>query len=179
MKYKNITAKKGDSGFTDLCLGGRVSKTDSRIQVVGEIDLFHATMGLCHEFIRGSAIYEDFVSIQKDLTLLMGEICCDDFEKYYEKFGGITGEHVNKLDSILMLIAEELDSRGTKQSGWSYYGEKGPASARLDYAGTVCRKCEISILSLQGDYNIRSEICSYMNRLSKVLYLYARKFENA
>ena len=180
MKYKNITKKKGDSGMTDLCLGGRVSKTDKRIKVVGKIDTFHATLGLCHEHIKNSYFYEDVISIQKELVLLMGEIASSDFDLYYERFGGINEEHLNNLDRMLEQIATELDNSDKQQSGWAYYGEKGPASAVLDYAGTICRECEIAILELRNELqhvNMRSCIFAYMNRLSKVLYLLARKME--
>jgi ATP:cob(I)alamin adenosyltransferase len=180
MKYKNITKKKGDGGTTDLCLGGRVPKTDIRIKTVGKLDTFHATMGLCHQYIKGSNIYKDFVTIQRDLVLLMGEIASDDFEKYFEKFGGLDESHLENLDRILEETAEELDNCRSQQKGWSYYGEKGSASAALDYAGTVCRECELALWDLKTDlrhFKLRSCVFSYMNRLSKVLYLYARKME--
>lgn len=180
MKYKNITQKKGDGGFTDLCLGVRVPKTDLRIKVVGKIDTFHASMGLCHQYIKDSDIYEDFVSIQKELPLLMGEISSDDVEKYYKKFGGIDHTHLENLERILNEVAIELDDWNHQQKGWVYYGERGPASAQLDYAGTVCRECELSIVEFHASIQptgIRSVLLQYMNRLSKVLYLYARKME--
>lgn len=180
MKYKNITQKKGDGGMTDLCMGGRVAKTDSRIKSVGLIDELHATMGLSHQHIPKSVISSNLLSIQRDLTLLMGEITCSDDtkHKYCELFGGIQGFHVNKLDNFLDIAAETLDSRGSSQTGWALYGQRGPASAQLDFAGVVCRKCELSILSLKDDnYNVRTEITQYMNRLSKVLYLFARELE--
>lgn len=178
MKYKNITRKKGDDGTTDLCLGGRVSKTDPRIKAVGKIDTLHAAMGLCHKYIKGSEIYNDFISIQRNLTLLMGELCCEDFLNYYKNYGGIGTTHLDGLDIILDGVAEELDNSNLKQEGWSYYGEEGSCSAQLDFAGTLCRECEIQILELKEDgFEVRDLILAYMNRLSKVLYLYARKFE--
>ena len=180
MKYKNITQKKGDGGFTDLCLGVRVPKTDLRIKVVGKIDTFHAAMGLCHQYIVYSEIYSDFVSIQKELPLLMGEISSEDVQEYHKKFGGIDQSHLDNLDRILTNVATELDDSNHQQRGWAYYGERGPAAAQLDYAGTVCRECELAIVEFHASIQptgIRSVLLQYMNRLSKVLYLYARKME--
>lgn len=180
MKFKNITAKKGDGGFTDLCLGVRVPKTDLRIKVVGKIDTFHATMGLCHQYIKDSEIYEEFVSIQKELPLLMGEISSNDALEYHKKFGGLDYSHLDNLDRILQETAAELDDSNHQQKGWAYYGERGPASACIDYAGTVCRECELLIVELHASIQptgLRPLILKYINRLSKVLYLYARKME--
>jgi cob(I)alamin adenosyltransferase len=178
MKYKNITKKRGDFGETDLCIGGRVSKTDIRIKTVGKIDTFHATLGLCHEYIIDEEYRENLLSIQKDLTLLMGELCSDDTQMYFEKFGGIGDSQLGYVDQLLETTAHTLDTFNVGKRGWSYYGQGGPLAARLDFSGTICRECELQILDLQTNgYEIRQEILSYMNRLSKVLYLLARLFE--
>jgi len=179
MKFKNITAKKGDFGQTDLCLGTRVSKTDPRIVVVGKLDTFHASMGLCHKYIKESDIYEEFISIQRILTVLMGEIACDDAAAYAAKHKGITHEHVATVDNILGNVSSELDSMEVSQRGWAYYGEDGEASASLDYCCTLCREAELQILQLREyQISVSDDVTAFVNRLSKVLYLYARKFEN-
>ena len=179
MKYKNITKGRGDAGYTDLCLGGKVSKDDARIYTVGDIDEFHATLGLCHSILKESD-KKTFLNIQNCLTTLMGEIPCldENKESYIEKFGGITKKDVQFLDDLKNEIATELDDRNNGQSTWSLYGEKGEASARLDYSGTVCRRCERQVVFLKNlGYDIRDELIVYLNRLSKVLYLFARIYE--
>ena len=179
MKYKNITKGRGDTGYTDLCLGGSVMKDDRRIEAVGDIDEFHATLGLCQSVLRQSDAHT-ILKIQKCLTNLMGEIPCADNNKelYIKRFGGINKDDITFLDSYKDVLAEELDNKHGGQSTWSLYGEKGEASAKLDYSGTVCRRCERRIVHLQNfQYSIRNEIIVYLNRLSKVLYLLARNYE--
>lgn len=179
MNWQNITKGRGDDGTTDLCMGKSVSKCDSRINVVGDIDEFHATLGLCHEFLDCRE-RDNLLKIQRTLTKLMGEISCDDDKKssYLEKFGGISQNDIDDLNNYKDIIADELNvSKQLDTFKWSLYGERGPASARLDYSGTVCRRCERQLVSLSNEYSVRSEIVVYMNRLSKVLYLLARFYE--
>ena len=184
MKYVNITNRRGDDGYTDLCLGGRVIKTDSRIDTVGDIDEFNALLGLCHPYLlmKPQVLnFEKYIKlIQKDLTSIMGEVTTDDInkERYIEKFGGITDKHIEVLDFILSHCGEYLDDKGKSQNGWSLYGEKGEASARFHYATTVCRRCERKILDLKfSGFEIREELIRYFNRLSKVLYIIAIVYE--
>jgi len=179
MKYKNITQKKGDTGFTDLCLGGRVSKIDPRIDVVGEIDEFHATLGLCRNDLDGITC-SHLNKIQLHLTLLMGEISTADEnkQKYRETFDFVSNSHLKYIDDLLNYYAGILDDLNRDQRGWAYYGHRGIPAAKVDHAGTVCRRCERRVVALSDQFEIREEILAYLNRLSKVLYLIARFFEN-
>lgn len=184
MKYVNITNRRGDGGYTDLCLGGRVVKTDSRMDTVGDIDEFNSVLGLCHPYLLMKPQVLNFekyiMIIQHDLTSIMGEVATADENKdrYIEKFGGISEKNIQTLDFILSHCGEYLDDKGKSQDGWSVYGKKGEASARFHHATTVCRRCERKILDLQfSGYEIREELIRYFNRLSKVLYIIAIVYE--
>ena len=48
-------------------------------------------------------------------------------------------------------------------------------SSRIHLARTVCRRCEISILDLNKKKLVNAEILKYINRLSDLLFVVARK----
>ena len=48
-------------------------------------------------------------------------------------------------------------------------------SSRIHLARTVCRRCEISILELNKKKYVNTEILKYINRLSDLLFVIARK----
>lgn len=180
MKYENITKGKGDDGKTDLCLGGRVFKNDLRIEAVGDIDEFNASLGLCRSHLKDESFRGYLDAIQNTLTCIMGELSTshENREKYLNKFNGLHKKDLARLDFMLESVAIALDQSDRDQNSWVVYGSKGEASARLDFAGTVCRRCERRIVGLTvEDIPVRAVILQYFNRLSKVLYLMARHSE--
>ena len=48
-------------------------------------------------------------------------------------------------------------------------------SSRIHLARTVCRRCEITILELNKKKTTNAEILKYINRLSDLLFVVARK----
>jgi ATP:cob(I)alamin adenosyltransferase len=175
MTYKNITKGRGDKGSTDLCFGGEVSKVDDRIKCVGKIDSFNASIGLCKTLVIEDEFTVTFLTeLQDRLFVVMGYLAsADSFKKKYsEKFGSISKSDVENLDANLFKLSEEI---GESKKGWAIYGESGEISARFDFSTTLCRECELEILMLDlNGFFISEEIKVFFNRLSKVLYLFAR-----
>ena len=48
-------------------------------------------------------------------------------------------------------------------------------SSRIHISRTVCRRCEISILELSEEKSTNTEVMKYINRLSDLLFVIARK----
>ena len=182
MKYKNITKGRGDFGETDLLFGMKVSKSDSIIKLLGVIDEFNATLGLC--IAHQVHLKDRLVQIQNQLIDLMGYIAAIPSEEikavtYRARGRENMQTYMDILDSILEETAKVLDSRTGGQKGWANYGTTGPTSAFLDLATTVCRRCELELVDFLSttskvDAEKGDPLIKYFNRLSKVLYLYAR-----
>jgi cob(I)alamin adenosyltransferase len=59
--------------------------------------------------------------------------------------------------------------------GWSIPGGY-PAGASYDLARTICRRAERSVVRMMdAGEDIQPEILAYLNRLSDLLWLFARK----
>lgn len=182
MDWCKITANRGDDGKTDILFGERVPKTDQRIIANSYGDMFHAKLGECHElFLKSNIdleIKDSFLKIQDRLISLMGEIACADITKYKKKFKSITEVDIDYLERVIKTFGLFLNNM-TKESefDWSLYGEKGqPIAARIHSANTILRVFELECLKIKP--LVRKEIRAYLNRLSKVLYLYSIYYEN-
>ena len=181
MNYKKLYTGKGNGGTTDIYLGDRVLKTDQRISVVGEIDFFHASLGLCHSHLKKAPIDQqikkEFLNIQFCLTKVMGEVVSDPELLSIQKIKKVVNKNdISVLKAFYDFLAGELE--GKTQKGLAMYGERGAASAQFDFATTICRKCELELWRLRGDgtnkYFESGDALEYFNLLSKVLYLAAR-----
>lgn len=171
---------RGDYGYTDMMMGGRMPKDDERSDAVGELDSLHASLGLIHHFLDSSD-REHMITIQKSLINLMGEIPCKEENKvkYLVKFGGLKHEDLDYLYSWVESLADKLDEELGGQNTWSLYGQRGFNSALLFKASTDIRRCERRVVKLKHmGYLIRDEILSFINRLDKLVYMLAKKYED-
>jgi cob(I)alamin adenosyltransferase len=72
---------------------------------------------------------------------------------------------------------EQIESGQKHRGGWAIPGSN-PASAALDLARTVCRRAERRTCALEQTQQLRNaEILAYLNRLSDLLWLLARRTE--
>lgn len=178
MKTKIIT-KGGDykdgAATTALWLGGKVSKSDPRIEVVGEIDELHGWMGTIHFFdqetLFGLKIDDYLYQIQKKLTWIMGEVSCID---------GLKGEYRKKYPCISEVDLEDLNGvcenlLNFEMNHWHLHGQDGPKIAQIDLVCKVTRRVERHIAKLSAlNYEIRDVILNYFNRLSDFFFILAR-----
>ncbi|QQL45307.1 cob(I)yrinic acid a,c-diamide adenosyltransferase [Sulfuriroseicoccus oceanibius] len=177
----SIATKRGDDGFTDLMFGRRIPKTDIRVAAYGAVDELNGALGPA----RIHAQQEDLIelaehihAIQRMLVTVMGELATDpkDLEKF-KKAGHklVDNEMIGDLDSLVDMIEKEKE---LTFKGWVMPGEKGSlAGAHLDHARTVCRRAERDVIDLAeaeaaSDFN--HEVVRFLNRLSDVLWLFAR-----
>ena len=172
----SIATKTGDAGLTGLMYNRRVAKSHPRVAAYGNVDELNAALGLArasatHEFVR-----ENILAIQLDLVTLMGELATlvEDLPRYAKDgFKLVTPELTAKLDKLI----GEIEAEKISFKGWATPGAT-LNSAALDVARTVCRRAERSICVLQETDQLRNaEIIIYLNRLSDLLWLFARWVE--
>ena len=74
-------------------------------------------------------------------------------------------------------LVEEIEAAKVFAKGWALPGANA-GSAALDVARTVCRRAERRVCSLhEADQLKNPEILVYLNRLSDLLWLLARRGE--
>src|SRR5471032_773460 len=169
----SIVTKTGDSGTTGLMYGHRVPKTHPRVEACGAIDELNAALGLARATATESFVSENLFWIQKSLVDLMGEVgvLAEDLPRYVKDgYSLVTPEMTAKLEKLV----EKIESQNVSFKGWATPGAT-KNSAALDVARTICRRAERRVCDLQEKGELKNgEIIIYLNRLSDLLWLFAR-----
>lgn len=171
----SIITGRGDNGETDLLFGHRISKTALRVEVLGNVDELNAALGMA----RASATREEWIALldtlQEKLIGLMGQLATlpQDMERYRGTgFPMISGEDVDWV----LATARGFEERGIRFTGWARPGAEGcQARAAVDFARTICRRAERSVLCLhESGEAVPEEVRLYFNKLSDLLWILAR-----
>ena len=172
----SIATKTGDNGTTALMYGRRVPKSHPRVEAFGTVDELNAALGLARAMAEHDFVRENLLTIQKDLVVLMGELCVplEDLERYVKDgYSLVTPGMTAKLDALV----HEIEAQNVSSKGWATPGAT-KSSAALDVARTVCRRAERRVCALKKCGELKNgEIIIYLNRLSDLLWLFARWVE--
>lgn len=175
-RIHSIATRTGDAGATSLLYGQRVAKNHPQIEAVGALDELNAAIGFAKATISSAANRNDFEAIQKDLVALMGEVSCaetDTLRYTTSQFVKIGEASLARLDSSVAMI----ERRQPKFDGWATPGANLHAAA-LDLARTSARRAERQLVGLASHgKTIRPLLVQYLNRLSDLLWLFAREAE--
>jgi cob(I)alamin adenosyltransferase len=165
----SIATKTGDKGDTSLLGGERVRKTDSRIEAYGTVDELNAAIGVAIAYVDGTA-KSSLEKIQNHLFTIGAEIARITDRELTIETPEISSKHLEFLDKELKSLEESLPAQK------EFILPRGShATAHLHLARTICRRAERRIVECGLKYDVNSEILRYLNRLSDLLFLYARK----
>ena len=165
----DIYTRKGDDGTTGLYFGGRVAKNSERPEAYGVVDEVQSFIGLARaEVERGSAFDEDLVAIERDLWVLMAELATDS-----KNAGKLSPGTTRVTAEMVTALEARIDDVGTRFELPAEFVVPGQnrASALLDVARTVTRRAERAVLQVTDP---DSHVVPYLNRLSDLLWAYAR-----
>jgi cob(I)alamin adenosyltransferase len=172
----SIATKTGDSGTTGLIFGHRVPKNHPRVEACGTIDELNSALGLARATATDKFISQNLLWIQKSLVDVMGEVgvLAADLPRYKKAgFKTITPKLTAKLD----VLVKKIEAENISFKGWATPGAT-QHSAALDLARSICRRAERRVFDLQAAGEIRNAvILIFLNRLSDVLWLFARRVE--
>ena len=178
LQAMSITTKTGDDGETGLLFSRRTGKDAPRIAACGDVDELNAAIGLAKAHLQNTEFANKLTTIQQALIALMGELATlpEDAGQYAKApFDKLTAADTAKLDERI----GELEGGGLSFKGWALPGESVP-SAHLDFARTVCRRAERSVVAvLRTGALADSQAVVYLNRLSDLLWLMARAVAKA
>ncbi len=167
----SISTKRGDSGQTGLAGGIRVSKSSLRVEAYGTVDELNTVLGLARSHCGNEDLRDRTKLIQRELFRIGSGLATPPESKKPQV--PITVEMVEALTSQV----HEIESIEGLLSDWSLPGEH-PAGAAFDVARTVCRRAERCVVRLiEAGETVEPNILAYLNRLSDLLWLFARKIE--
>jgi cob(I)alamin adenosyltransferase len=167
----SIVTKTGDQGTTGLMYNRRVPKSHPRIEACGAVDELNAALGLARATAKKSSMRKALLEIQKELVALMGELATmpEDLPRYIKD-----GYSVLNAQATARLTKQAQELQKETFRGWAMPGEN-LHSAALDMARTVCRRAERRVCALQKSGQLQNaEVIIYLNRLSDLLWLWAR-----
>jgi len=169
----SIVTKTGDAGTTALMYGRRVPKNHPRVEAYGAVDELNAALGVARAIAAEKFISENLLSIQKQLVTLMGELAVspEDLPRYAKDgFSTVMPPMTAELDRLV----KEIEAQNVSFKGWATPGAT-PTAAALDLARTICRRAERRVCDLNQTGELKNaEIIIFLNRLSDLLWLFAR-----
>lgn len=168
----SISTKRGDAGQTGLAGGIRVSKSDLRVESYGTVDELNTVLGFARSICKNEEIVEWTHQIQRTLFRLGSAIATPPESKKTPPV--ISSEDVEMLSRLVLRI----EATEGILADWSIAGAH-TESAAYEMARTVCRRAERAVVRFVETTGavIQPEILSYLNRLSDVIWLFARLIE--
>jgi cob(I)alamin adenosyltransferase len=167
-----IYCRKGDKGQTNLANKEQLSKSHCKIAAIGSIDELSAVFGLlmCYSPSCMTYGYEKtpdkklYYSIQEDLLLIIQIINgIQDVEFDQERMAYLE-EHVDAVSAKLKPLDNFILPGGNVDASWLYF------------ARSICRRVERDLVAVhEFDNSIPALVLTYINRLSDLLFVQARK----
>ena len=167
-----IYTKNGDSGNTNLFLGGSLSKSDLRVETYGTVDEAVSCLGFAKTQINTTKIKDIIENIQHSLFKVGAELSTQGSKasKINDLINTINEDSIKELEDYIDQATNEVNL-GTEfiMPGIS------PGSASLDVARTVVRRLERLIVKLNEKFPIKNHnIIIYINRMSDLLFALGR-----
>jgi cob(I)alamin adenosyltransferase len=156
---------------TGLAGGIRVSKGSVRVDAYGGVDELNAALGFARSICDDQALGEFAKSVQTELFKIGSSLATPPQSS--------KPQVVIAADAADRLTAEvhRLEAIEGMLSDWSLPGDHRAAAA-FNLARTVCRRAERGVVRLsEAGEAIQPAILAYLNRLSDLLWLFARKLE--
>lgn len=165
-----IYTRKGDKGETLLGGRQRVPKSHYRVEALGVVDELSATIGMIATTCLYTKDIPFYHSLQADLFTI-GAILggCDDIEIDQERIAFLE----EKIDTI---SADLAPLRNFILPGGDAGAPRAMEAAWCHMARTACRRAERAVVHVhECDNDIPPNVLVYLNRLSDLLFVQARK----
>ncbi|KKQ01636.1 MAG: ATP:cob(I)alamin adenosyltransferase [Parcubacteria group bacterium GW2011_GWA2_36_24] len=162
-----LYTRKGDTGTTKTFgCDQRISKSSDITEALGSLDEINSFLGLIK--IKASGNVSEIINrIQQDLFIIQAELAGAPKT--------ITEAKVKWLEEIIDGIEKTLPPIKT------FFVSGGVELAALsDIARTIARRAERRVIKVVdgGKITVGKETLAYLNRLSSVLYAFARNFNH-
>ena len=162
-----IYTRGGDLGLTSLSTGERVSKSDFRVDICGEVDELNSFLGLAASFNKDDRLDALLRQAQNELLGLAGKLQTPSLVTLHASHISRIEQSIDELNSELEPIDYFILPGGT------------PASSACHVARTVCRRIERKLVAQEGKEPVPPPVLQYFNRLSDLLFVLARAMNQA
>ncbi|PVX52560.1 cob(I)alamin adenosyltransferase [Balneicella halophila] len=165
-----IYTKSGDKGKTGLVGGQRVSKHNIRLEAYGTVDELNSFVGLLESQSMDKRMKEFLGKLQYKLFDIGAYLATEkeDLEKY--NIVACEEDDVTEIEALIDELNEELPKlKHFIMPG----GHQTVAFCHI--ARTVCRRAERRITHLATEEDIDTVVVKYINRLSDLFFIMARK----
>jgi len=166
-----IYTRTGDDGGTALFGGGRVQKHDPRVDAYGNVDELNSVLGWAITQLQDDSVRTRIGQVQHDLFAIGSDLATPPARE-------------NRVRPETPLLPVE---RVTSMEGWIDDADQELAplrafilpggsvgAASLHMARTVCRRAERSAVALAESEPVNNDVLTYLNRLSDLLFTFAR-----
>ena len=174
VKLNRIYTRTGDDGTTGLVDGSRVSKTDARLQAIGEVDETNCALGVAIQALQADGGDSNLVAglrrVQNDLFDLGADIATpgDNFEP--------TPMELRIVAAQVEWLEVAIDSANDQLPPLTSFILPGgsAASGHMHMARAITRRAERALVSASHLVNINPQAIKYVNRLSDYLFVLCR-----
>lgn len=161
-----ISTGAGDKGKTRLFDMTKVPKDDMRVDAYGTVDELTSYLGLIASLSQNEKTIHFLESIQRTLYVLSADLATPLKKKQMR----IAKEDVDKISSLIDRVEDELPEleRFVLPGG-------DVLASHLHVARTIARRAERKVVAAAKRHKLNPLIMTYLNRLSDLLFLLARK----
>jgi cob(I)alamin adenosyltransferase len=169
-----IYTKTGDRGDTGLFGGERVDKDDARVDAYGSVDELNAVIGTARAAGLPEAVDRIVAEVQGELFVLGAELSSVPGKEDKLRMSLLSATEIERLEQAIDAAEAGLPELR------SFVLPAGTAgAAALHHARTVCRRAERRVITARRTTPIRDEVVVYLNRLSDLLFVLARRTNHA
>jgi cob(I)alamin adenosyltransferase len=168
-----VYTRAGDDGTTALLNGGRTSKGDALIGILGDIDEAVSAIGVaragCSHEPRATAL----LGLQRDLFVIAADLAANPAHRNRLQQGiSLAGpEMASRLEAMIDALTLERPLRPVFVVPGTTAQE-----AAIDLARTVVRRAERhAVRARTSGCVVTDDVLRYLNRLSDLLYVMARQ----
>ncbi len=172
---QSIVTKGGDGGETSLLYGGRVAKDDPRTEAYGALDEAISALGLARALCSDREVRERLLELERECFTVGAELATGSGQraKLEAHFPTLGPERADALEREV----HELEATVGLPQGFVLPGGS-PGAAALDLGRSLVRRAERRAVSLRRSGELENgEVLRYLNRLSDLLFMLARKEE--
>ena len=156
-------------GYSSLMDGRELPKSDFHFEVLGDLDECSAAIALARSFIDNAGVTEVLKTIQKDLSMLMGQVAG----------AGLEADYLQKRLAWIEALITGLKQSLELPTAFILPGGNNN-EALLDNARAISRRAERSFARLaETTHKDNNAGLQYLNRLSTLLYLFEIKVGNS
>jgi cob(I)alamin adenosyltransferase len=165
----SITTKTGDTGETGLFGGRRVKKYDPQVEAYGAVDEATCFIGSAHDVMKDPDIKKLISDIQMNLYVVMAYLADAKLARSSLESHLTTLEtEIEELENLLPKLTRFILPQGSEET------------SRLHIARAMVRSAERRVIAFIDTKKQQTDddslVIRYLNRLSDLFFMLARKF---